>query len=101
MRIVAGKYTLAITMIICGTLMLINSLYGIAFGDLWIYSPVILIMFGLEIVILNLVYMHCEDCRVEVSVGNVIFIIFVIAVFMMYTNKIETRDPFFNNFFSM
>lgn len=102
MRIKAGKYTLALTMIAAGILMLINTLYGDGiFKDLWIYSPVVLIVFGLEIIALNLIFGHREGYRVEVSAGSIILIIFVIMIFMFGTNYVHVNEPFFDNFISL
>ena len=102
MRIRAGKYTLALTMVSCGVLMLINTVYGHGiFKNLWLYSPAVLILFGLEIIILNLVFGHRENYRVEVSVGSILLIIFVVAVFMMWTNSINFDSPYFRHIFDI
>lgn len=99
MKIKAGKFTLALTMIACGILMLLNAIYGSnTFRDLWMYSPVVLILFGLEIIIMNAIYMNDERYRVEVSVGSIILIIFLIALFMLATNKAIMHNWIFEQF---
>jgi hypothetical protein len=101
MKIKAGKYTLAFTLIASGILMLINTTLGNKiFDNLLIYSPIVLVLFGLEIIILSWIYRKREDCRVEASFGSIILIILVIAFFMTWTNRVEIHDPFFDNFFS-
>ncbi len=100
MKIKAGSYTLAVTMIASGIMMLLNTLNGNdIFRNLWIYSPSVLILFGLEIIILNLAYMNKENYRVEVSSGSVVFIIVVIVIFMLGTSRTEIRNRMFDNFF--
>ncbi|MCX7709797.1 MAG: hypothetical protein N2484_08085 [Clostridia bacterium] len=95
MRIKAGKYTLALTMILCGLLMLVNTFYGQGiFKDLWLYSPAVLILFGLEIIFLNLIFGARESYKVEVSVGSIILVIFVIALFMVWMHGIDIWRPF-------
>ena len=90
MRIKAGKYTLAFTMILSGILMLINTVHGNdLFKGLWMYSPIILVLFGLEIIILNLIYGRHGENKVEVSVGSIFLIIIVLIVFTLWTNKVE------------
>lgn len=101
MKIKAGKFTLAFTLILCGILMLINSAYGNnMFQDLWMYSPAVLILFGLEIVVLSLIYWNKPEYKVTASFGSVILIIVVIALFMTWTNPVEFHDPFFDQFFN-
>ena len=98
MRIKAGKYTLALTMILSGILMLINTLYGHdLFQGLWMYSPIILILFGLEVIVLNLIYSHKENYTVYVSVGSIFLIIIVLMIFTYWTNKVEITG--FEHFF--
>lgn len=90
MRIKAGKYTLAFTMILSGILMMINTVNGHdLFKGLWMYSPVILVLFGLEIIILNLIYGRKGENKVEVSVGSIFLIIIVLIIFTLWTNKVE------------
>jgi len=99
MKIKAGKYTLALTMIMAGILIIVNSFYGLnLFENSWIYGAAVLIMFGIEIILLSIIYSNKENYKVEVSVGSIILIIFVIIFFMAWTNKIEIRGPFFDNF---
>lgn len=102
MRIKAGKYTLALTMILCGILMLISTVYGHGiFSSLWQYSPLVLIVFGLEIIVLNLIFGAKENYKVEVSVGCIILIIFLIAMFMVWTNRAQLNEHFINGFFEI
>ncbi|MDP4121404.1 MAG: hypothetical protein Q8876_10200 [Bacillota bacterium] len=99
MRIKAGKYTLALTMILAGVLIIINSFYGLnLFDNLWICGAAVLIMFGLEVIILSIIYSNKENYKVEVSTGSIILIILIFVFFTAWTNKIEIRGPFFDNF---
>ena len=101
MKIKAGKFTLALTMIVSGVLMLVNIIYDSSmFMNLWMYSPVVLILLGLEIIILNVIYMNSERYKVEVSLGSIILIIFVIAVFMVATNRLNIHSWIFDQIFS-
>lgn len=99
MKIKAGRYTLALTMIACGVLMIMSIFYGrSAFGDLWTYSPGILILFGLEIIVLNLIFGARENYKVELSAGNIIVAIFVIVVFMIWNSGIDFYRPLHHYF---
>jgi len=95
MKIKAGKYTLALSMIAAGVLMLANAVSGSGlFADLWIYSPVVLIFFGLEILVLNLISLYITKCEVRVSVGSIFLIVLVVLIFTAYTATIEIDAPF-------
>lgn len=102
MRIKAGKYTLAVTMIVCGVLMIVNAFYGNGvFSDAWIYSPAALVLLGLEILALNLVFGAREGYKVEISVGTIILTVFVIALFTLWTNRVEIDEILFDDFFKI
>jgi hypothetical protein len=99
MRIKAGKFTLAITMIASGILMLSNTMSGNPIlRNVWLYSPVVLVLFGLEIIILNLIYMHKENYKVEVSGGSIVLIIIIIALLIMNYNQFGIHDPNWRHF---
>lgn len=102
MKVKAGRYTLGITMIAAGVLSLMNLYNGKDFmGDLWKYSPVVLILFGLEVILLNLIYSRKEDIKVEVSGGSLVLVLFVVAFFMVITNRLDIHQPFLQEFIRM
>ncbi len=99
MRVKAGKYTLALTMILAGILIVINSFYGLKlFENLWLYGAAVLIMFGLEIIILSVIYSNKQNYKVEVSIGSIILILLVFVFLTAWTNKIEINGPLFEDF---
>jgi hypothetical protein len=95
MRIKAGRYTLGLTMVLVGITTFLNSILGRdVLGHLWNYAPAVLILFGLEVIILNLIYSRRENIKVEISGGSLILMIFVIAFFMITTNRMDIQQPF-------
>lgn len=97
MKIEVGKYTLGITMILCGILIFLDTIYSRhIFQDIWKYSPIVLVLFGLELIILNIIFGHKENYKVQVSVGSIFLIIIVLVIFTALTNKIEITS--FNDF---
>lgn len=95
MKVKAGRYTLGLTMIIAGVMMFLNSFNGRdVVGDLWKYGPVVLILFGLEVILLNLIYSGREDIKVEISGGSLVLMVFVVVFFMVITNRLDLHQQF-------
>lgn len=102
MRIKAGRYTLGLTMIAAGVITFLNSFFGKdILGDLWSYAPIVLVLFGLEVIILNLLYWRQENTKIEISGGSLVLMIFVVAFFMIMTNRLDIHQQFIQNLVRM
>ncbi|MCX8129574.1 MAG: hypothetical protein N3I35_05660 [Clostridia bacterium] len=95
MRIKAGRYTLALVMVVCGLLIILNNIYDFSIvKNLWYIGGGALVLFGLEIITLNLIYAKREDVKIDVSVSSIFLVIFIILLFMAWTNQIHITGPF-------
>ena len=102
MKVIAGKYTLVLTTFVGGCLLLLHWFFGIELTpDLWIYSPVVLVILGIEIMVLNRRYTNERNVKIEVSAGNVILIACEVAVFMIGTASIDINKPMLDNIFEL
>lgn len=102
MKIIAGRYTLAITAIMCGVLLLANAIMKIEFyKNLWIYSPGILVILGMEILVLNLMSTIKGSVKVELGAGNIILITGVVAVFMIGTASLDISSTLIENLYEL
>jgi len=87
MKIKAGKYTLAVTFIAAGILMLANVINSEwTLSDFWIYSPIVFVLFGIEIITLTLFYSRKKGYSVYISLSSILLIIFMVVVLMVFSN---------------
>jgi hypothetical protein len=91
----AGVFSLAITLIFLGVLIIVSNIYGFNLIDYFkIIFSIILIILGFEIIILRLWVERKKDDNVEIKIdGKSIF--FLIAIFMV-TFFILSMDLVFN-----
>jgi hypothetical protein len=94
MRIKAGRYTLGLTMIAVGVITFLNSfLSRDILDEFWKYAPAVIVLFGLEVIVMNLVYWGKENIKVGISGISLILVIFVITFFMVTTNRLDIHQP--------
>jgi hypothetical protein len=97
MRVIAGKYTLVLTTFVCGFLLLLNWFLGIdSISDLWMYSPYLLVILGIETIVLKR-FNYGQNLKIEIGMGNLILIACVVAGFMLGTASIDIDTPVIDN----
>ena len=101
MKVTAGRYTLGITTVICGLAMLLNIFFDLELSrNLWLYSPVVVIMLGLEMLFLSR-RNSSGSIKIQLGAGNVILIASVIAILMVGTAKIEFDSRMLKNIYEL
>lgn len=102
MKVIAGRFTLVLTTIVCGFLLLLYWFLGLQLvPDLWVYSPVLLVILGTEILFLNGRYGRSRNVKIEIGAGNIILIAVILALFMMGTAKINVGQPVLDNLLNL
>lgn len=99
MRVKAGGFTLGLTFIGCGVLLLLNIMnIGLGLGNLWVYSPLLLALLGLEVVFLSLINGYRGGGKVEVSGGSVVFLVLIIIAIYAVTKSTDLQNIVLGDF---